>query len=260
MGARQVGGFQGRRYPDANYQIKLESEADANYVEILAASAISFDQAEATPVTTPTLNSGTDTTQGSDQPITATVDIYLAEDDPGQARIQRAFDRKERVSVRIASAGKRIGAAYTLSGDATIAIGADGAVTFAGNDHDAEEAGLLSVARRGRILVIGSDLYPISDVIYSSGSPTGLVIGRAFTDTTYNATFPFVGSAVAAINTGSAYIIDGRGIDRIFTGLVASQPLPNATAADDDSGLMTASVGFNFDPTYARTFTVPGAS
>jgi len=260
MGARQQGGFQARRYPDSTYQIKLESEPDVAYSDILAASSLSFDQAAATPVTTPTLNSGTDTTQGSDQPITATVDIYLAEDDPGQERIQHAFDTKSRVSLRIASAGKRIGAAQTLASTATIAIAADGTVAFAGNAHENVEAALLSVAQRGRILVIDGKLYAIRNVLYSAGSPSGLVIGRGRVETDYNAIFPFVGTAIAAIDSGSAYIIDGRSINRVFTGRVSSAPLPSATAAEDDSGFFTASVGFNFDPTFARTYTIPSAS
>ena len=255
MGARS-GGFSARKYDGANYQIKLTSEGADKYRELLAASSISFDQPPASPITTPSLNAGENTSQGARQNITGSLEIYLVEDDPGQDLVQHAFENDLEVNFRLRTLGSKVGSQIALSGNLTFEVAADtGVVTItASGSGQADKDSILQSARRGRLIGIGSDFYPIQDVRYTSGAPTTIVIGISRDGRT---DFPYDGSAVSAISSGNLQVYDSRNLDRIYTGLVASAPQPTATAAPDDDNLFTASISFNFNPTYERDATTP---
>ena len=271
--------FEGQSLKGMELDAKLATNGNDNYACIFAASAFDVQVAAATTSRQFTLNKGSRTSAGAAGEITATCDVFVVPDSPGQWVINRAFSTGEKVNIRRVLFGAQVGDTVTLSATNSLAIAdttgeetgattpkSGGLVTVvsatgaAGNDMRA----LQSAARAGMTLKIGAMYYFIGYVddsgttprIFISPSPDDAAESGAVS---VRAGFPYIGSEdVDAVTSGEAALFRGRTQETVFTGTVTAPIVPtDAAPGDDGNDLSTTQISFALDDIGSESFTDP---
>ena len=252
--------FDGQSLKGMELDVKLLSANTRTWSNLFAATAFDVQVAAASTSRQHTLNAGSRTSTGAAGEITATCDVFVVPDSPGQWLINNAFSSGAKVQIRRSLFGSQI-ATETLAATKTIEIAAatgtatgkgvpkaGGAITFSGVD-DFE-----SRARAGMTLKIGTNYYFIgyeataddgTMTLYADPSPDD---GASSSATSLITGFPYIGAAVAAVNSGSAVLYNGRVRVTTYTGTVTVPVVPtDAAPGDDGNDLSTAQISFALD-------------
>ena len=257
--------FEGQSLKGMELDVKLASGGNEKWACLFAASAFDVQVAAATTSRQFTLNKGARTSSGAAGEITATCDVFVVPDSPGQYLINEAFDSGAKVNIRRCLFGESVGAAASpLSATNSIAIGASpptasatapksgGAVAFTIGSAPADVVSALTAiredARAGMTLRIGTDYYFIG-YVDDSGAENVLYISPGPSPRTgTRSAFPYVGTAVSAITSDDAQLYRGRAHITTFTGTVTAPIVPtDAAPGDDGNDLSTTQISFALD-------------
>lgn len=265
--------FEGQSLKGMELDVKLETDDAAHWACIFAATAFDVQVAAATTSRQHTLNKGSRTSTGAAGEITATCDVFVVPDSPGQYTINEAFRTGAKVNIRRCTFGAPVGGAVTLSATNNISIAAapTGAVTgkttpksgglvtvtdATGATGDSMRA-LEAAARPGMTLKVGTNYYFIGYV--ADGTPPQIYISPqsvALTET--NRAFPYIGGARTSAEvgtTGTAQLYRGRSHIKNYTGTVTVPVVAtDAAPGDDGNDLSTAQISFALDDIGQETF------
>lgn len=283
---REVGStaFEGQSLKGMELDVRLEDQS--KYASLYSATALDVQVAAATTSRQHTLNVGSRTSTGAAGEITATCDVFVVPDSPGQYAINRAFRTGTKVRLRRTLFSRRVmsegepTAGVALASGVTIAIGASpaaagvavpksgGLITYVdgasgGTLNDLRD--LMREVQPGMTLQIDTDNYFIGyrgpDVsgnvmAYVSPSPDdGAGTPKSLIDG-----YPYIGTAIAAKSSGNVKLFTGRIQETVYTGTV-TVPIVATDAApgDDGNDLSTAQISFALDdigevPTGGYTF------
>ena len=241
--------FEGQSLKGMELDVKLQSNGNENYASVFAATAFDVQVAAATTSRQFTLNKESRSSAGAAGDITATCDVFLVPDSPGQFTVNYAFRTGEKINVRRSLFGQQIATAdLSTSGSIEIATAptasakgvptSGGVITFTPSGADAADlTALRDAARMGMTLRLGTNYYFIdyedSDgTLYAAASPDD---NDASTPATEQTNFPYIGStAVAAVSTGNLFLYSGRSRQTLYTGTVTSPIVPTDAAPGDD--------------------------
>ena len=272
--------FGGQSVKGMELDVKLQSNGNDNYATLFAATAFDVQVAAATTSRQHTLNAGSRTSTGAAGEITATCDVFVVSDSPGQFTINQAHGTGEKVNVRRTLFGSKVGESATLAASNTIAIAAatgiatgrnvpktGGKVTFTtatGTSGDTLRA-LKAAARPGMTLAIGTNLYFVDykddagEIFVSAPPDDAESAAKSLMDPARaGADFPLIATATAGVSSGSAQLYNGRVQQQVFTGTVTVPIVPtDAAPGDDGNDLSTAQVSFALDDLGVSTWTLP---
>ena len=127
------GNFSADSIARVDYEIKYENEADTQYADMFAATSLDVTETVATPNTDYTLNAGRSVSDSQQEEVTATQQVFMNIDSPGQWRAYQAKRGKKRIAYRRTTYGRQLGSDITLSATQTLAISAAGVLTYGGS-------------------------------------------------------------------------------------------------------------------------------
>ena len=265
--------FTGQSLKGMELDVKLEDQGTPNWACLFAATAFDVQVAAATTSRQHTLNKGSRTSTGAAGEITATCDVFVVPDSPGQWMVNRAFETGAKIDIRRTLFADKVGddvtlaatTSYQVSAATGIATGA--AVPRSGGLFDWTDTAantplktLLALAEPGMTIQVGTDNYFIgyraqddSDgpVLYISPSPDdNETTGTASLITGTNNSYPYFGAAYPATRatSGTLKLYRGRVQQTLYKGTV-TVPIVATDAApgDDGNDLSTAQVSFALD-------------
>ena len=111
--------FTGQSLRGMELDVKLEAQGTATWACIFAATAFDVQVAAATTSRQHTLNKGSRTSTGAAGEITATCDVFVVPDSPGQWAINQAFRSGAKVDIRRCMFAGKVGDDVTLASGAT---------------------------------------------------------------------------------------------------------------------------------------------
>ena len=114
--------FTGQSLKGMELDVRLEDQGTPNWACLFAATAFDVQVAAATTSRQHTLNKGSRTSTGAAGEITATCDVFVVPDSPGQWAINEAFKSGKKVRLRRCVFAEQVGDDVTLSSTATFAI------------------------------------------------------------------------------------------------------------------------------------------
>lgn len=268
--------FTGQSLKGMELDVKLEDQGDNNWACLFAATAFDVQVAAATTSRQHTLNKGSRTSTGAAGEITATADVFVVPDSPGQWMVNRAFETGAKIDIRRCVFGSKVGPDITLSAKKTFAIAAatgnatgagvpkaGGAVTWTdttvdGTDDDYNQfRTLMGEVEPGMTIQIGTANYfvgyrDIDGNLYISPSPDdnhATQASRTSLITGTNNSYPYIGdNAVTAVNTGTLKVYRGRVQQTMYSGTVTVPVVAtDAAPGDDGNDLSTAQISFALD-------------
>ena len=277
--------FTGQSLKGMELDVRLETSGQ--YACLFAATAFDVQVAAATTSRQHTLNKGSRTSTGAAGEITATCDVFVVPDSPGQWAINRAFETGGKVRIRrclfasqvIEEGGSAAGIELAASkktfllGASPATAGADvpksgGAVTWtdttatpADTDYNRFRL-LMGEVQPGMTIQIGTNNYFVGyvgddDTIYISPSPDKTSIsGYPYDGTLATGVTGSGAGGDTALAAGTVKLFTGRIQQTIYTGTV-TVPIVATDAApgDDGNDLSTAQISFALDdigtPTYS---------
>ena len=280
--------FTGQSLKGMELDVKLE--ASGQYACLFAATAFDVQVAAATTSRQHTLNKGSRTSTGAAGEITATCDVFVVPDSPGQWAINRAFATGGKVNIRrclfanqvVEEGGSSAGVDLAATSGKAVTIQIDPSPATAGDEvpksgglvtaADAADTPtgllpLLAEAQPGMTLQIGTNNYfigykDIDGNLYISPSPTATSI----------AGYPYDGTAVqgvtgktvaagantAPLDSGTVKLFTGRIQQTIYTGTVTVPVVAtDAAPGDDGNDLSTAQISFALDDIGTPSYTFP---
>ena len=259
--------FTGQSLKGMELDVKLEDQGDANWACLFAATAFDVQVAAATTSRQHTLNKGSRTSTGAAGEITATADVFVVPDSPGQWMVNRAFETGAKINIRRCVFGSKVGPDITLSAKKTFLLGAasglasgagvpkaGGALTttdttVAGTDDDYDQfRQLMSEVEPGMTIQIDTTNYfvgykDIGGTIYISPSPDDNEAAPSSLITGTNNSYPYIGIPAAGVTA------------KAVTGTLAGGDLANGAAID--SGTLRVYRGRVQQTMYSGTVTVP---
>ena len=265
--------FEGQSLKGMELDAKLATNGDDNYACIFAASAFDVQVAAATTSRQFTLNKGSRTSAGAAGEITATCDVFVVPDSPGQWVINRAFSTGEKVNIRRTLFGAKVGDEAELSANNSVGVEVsptpasattplsggllDFTIATTGSSTILEEARKLTAiqnaARAGMTLKLGANYFFIG-YVDDSGTTPRIFISPTPDDAaesgavTIRSGFPFIGAPVSDVTAGDAVLFRGRVQQTIYTGTVTAPIVPtDAAPGDDGNDLSTTQVSFALD-------------
>ena len=268
--------FTGQSLKGMELDVKLENQGDNNWAPLFSATAFDVQVAAATTSRQHTLNAGSRTSTGAAGEITATCDVFVVPDSPGQWSINRAFATGQKVDIRRCVFGEKVGPDITLATPKkTFAIAAatgnaagpnapksGGLVTWVDSTVQADDdyqdfQNLMAEVEPGMTIQIGTANYfvgykDINGGLYISPSPDdnhATQASRTSLITGTNNNYPYIGdNAVSTVSTGTLKVYRGRVQQTLYKGTV-TVPIVATDAApgDDGNDLSTAQISFALD-------------
>lgn len=273
--------FTGQSLRGMELDVKSEAQGTANWACLFAATAFDVQVAAATTSRQHTLNKGSRTSTGAAGEITATCDVFVVPDSPGQWTINQAFRSGNKVDIRRCLFASKVGddsALSTSSGKVvSITIGAarasadantpkaGGLLTFADGADEKTLGPLLAEAEPGMTLQVGSNNYFIGyrapDVggvpqLYISPSPDD---NDDTTPATLIPTYPYIGAErTETTNNDPVRLYRGRVETTMYKGTVTVPVVAtDAAPGDDGNDLSTAQISFALDDIGTPSYTFP---
>lgn len=261
--------FTGQSLRGMELDVKSENQGNANWACLFAATAFDVQVAAATTSRQHTLNKGSRTSTGAAGEITATCDVFVVPDSPGQWAINRAFSTGNKVDIRRCLFADQVGEDITLAASKkTFAIAAatgtatgektpkaGGVVTWvdstASNEADYKSfENLMGEVEPGMTIQIGADNYFVSyrdidGTLYIDPSPDD---NDDTTPATLISGYPYIGAAVSTVSTGTLKVFRGRIQQTLYKGTVTVPVVAtDAAPGDDGNDLSTAQICFALD-------------
>ena len=283
--------FEGQSLKGMELDIRLEDQSQ--WAPLFSATAFDVQVAAATTSRQHTLNAGSRTSTGAAGEITATCDVFVVPDSPGQYAVNRAFERGTKVRIRRSLFSRRVRASGEPDAGVALASGANeveitiaaapaarvtaaatpqagGLLTFTdgatGNTAN-QLNNLMAEVEPGMTLQAGSDNFFISYVdnsdpddikYYVSPSPDDGVASPNTASLIMG--YPYIGAARAkAMQTGNVRLFSGRIQTTEYSGTVTVPVVATDAAPGDDGNDLshTSQISFALDDIGTPSYSFP---
>ena len=268
--------FTGQSLKGMELDVRLEDQTTENWACLFAATAFDVQVAAATTSRQHTLNKGSRTSTGAAGEITATADVFVVPDSPGQWAINEAFKSGKKVRIRRCVFAEQVGDDVVLSATATFGIakspatqseidGVGAGVPKSGGlvalvDTTGTPTNLIPLMREvepGMTIQVGTENFFVGyrapdasnmmPQLYISPSPDdnhATPGSRASLIDTY----PYIGAVVPPKTSGTLKVYRGRVEQTLYTGTVTVPVVAtDAAPGDDGNDLSTAQISFALD-------------
>lgn len=272
--------FTGQSLKGMELDVRLANQGDENWACIFAATAFDVQVAAATTSRQHTLNKGSRTSTGAAGEITATCDVFVVPDSPGQWMINNAFSSGNKVDIRRCLFAEQVGDSVTLVSGQSLAIAvapaatsksapkSGGALTVTDGASGTPLENLIDLVEPGMTIQVNDNNYFVgyegvaddgTKTLYISPSPDDNHATKA-SRTSIISGYPYIGDNTVTESTAGhiVKVFTGRIQQTLYKGTVTVPVVAtDAAPGDDGNDLSTAQVSFALDDIGTPSYTFP---